>query len=392
MDVKQKFIELTQKTYPHGMEDELVPYLPNYLKNDEFGNLYHKIGENPSTMFTCHLDTASYDVREIKHIIDGNIVKSDGTTILGADDKAGVTILLYMMYHNVPGLYYFFLGEERGCIGSKKVSNIDYNNPKKNISKVVSFDRRGYDSVITHQMSGRCCSEEFANELSQELNRISGDIFKYGFQYRPDPTGIYTDSAQFTHIYSECTNISVGYQYEHTTSEQQDIDFLKKLCEVVIHVKWDDLNTYRKIGKYQYDDDDYYSDYGFGISNSYNYSYESKSNDDFFSTDDSTTTEVILDEEYYGYESTIKYKTFSKEIIDVKLHPDRINKEKVQIDNLLTNLEIPYEYSSWNGNYLIIKQDAHQDIYLERSEVCEYLNDLNNWISNEISDKRKNYI
>ena len=39
-------------------------------------------------------------------------------TILGADDKAGMVILLYMIEKKIPGLYYFFIGEEVGCIGS----------------------------------------------------------------------------------------------------------------------------------------------------------------------------------------------------------------------------------------------------------------------------------
>jgi len=50
-------------------------------------------------------------------------------------------------------------------------------------------------------------------------------------EYYPglDDGGVYTDSAEFVDIIEECTNLSVGYFSEHTTSEKQDIDFLELL-------------------------------------------------------------------------------------------------------------------------------------------------------------------
>ena len=158
MNIKETFLKLTSRTYPHGHEEDLFELLPQDLEADEFGNLYKQIGENPSTMFACHLDTATSALTEITHIFEGDIIKTDGTSILGADDKAGVTILMYMMENKVPGLYYFFLGEEVGCVGSKKVSAKHAEKKMENITKVVSFDRRGTTSIITHQCSSRCCS------------------------------------------------------------------------------------------------------------------------------------------------------------------------------------------------------------------------------------------
>ena len=90
MNIKETFLNLTKRTYPHGTEQDLFPLLPTNLNKDEFGNLYIEIGDNPSTMFTSHLDTASSQVREVNHKFDGKIISTDGSTILGADDKAGV--------------------------------------------------------------------------------------------------------------------------------------------------------------------------------------------------------------------------------------------------------------------------------------------------------------
>jgi hypothetical protein len=241
MNIKKKFLKLTSKTYPHGTEDQLKNHLPKGYKEDGFGNYYIEVGINSNTMFTCHLDTADRQQKIVRHILDGNIIKTDGTSILGADDKAGMTIMLNMIENKIPGLYYFFIGEERGCVGSRKLSqnwsNMEFS---ERINKCISFDRRGTDSVITEQFYGVCCSIGFAKELSNRLNSTS-----YDFKYCPDPTGIYTDSAQFTTLIPECTNISVGYYSEHTTSERQDILHLENLCKAVCEIDWETLPILR---------------------------------------------------------------------------------------------------------------------------------------------------
>ncbi len=163
-------------------------------------------------------------------------------TILGADDKSGVTVMLYMMAHNVPGVYYFFIGEERGGIGSYKLAAA-YNKYEhlKDLKRCVSFDRRNYFSVITRQSYRQCCSDEFAKALAGELN-------KSGLNISLDPTGIYTDSASFIDEIPECTNISVGYFSEHTTKECQNISFLERLAKACVSANWESLPTVKKVG------------------------------------------------------------------------------------------------------------------------------------------------
>ncbi len=225
MRITRKFLQLTKKTYPHGTESGLEKYLPEGYIKDQFDNYYFVVGEKPTTMFTCHLDTACSTQVDVKHVFDDKYIKTDGTSVLSADDKAGMTVILYMIKKEIPGVYYFFVGEECGCIGSGKVSRDWSNNPfSEQITKVVSFDRRGTDSIITEQWGGVCCSTNFAVELSKRLNSV-----EKSFNYRPDPTGIYTDSAKFISLVPECTNISVGYYGEHGHSEKQDIEHLKKL-------------------------------------------------------------------------------------------------------------------------------------------------------------------
>lgn len=236
MDIKSKFLELTKLTYIYGTESLLESHLPSGFSKDKFGNYFYKIG-NSQTMFTCHLDTATDKVQKVKHEIKENIISTNGSTILGADDKAGMTILLYMIEKNVPGLYYFFIGEEVGCIGSNAASILDFSNYKR----CISFDRRGYSSIITHQLGQRCCSDKFANELCELLFQ------KQQLVYNPDPTGVVTDSAMFTSQIQECTNISVGYFNEHSTKEYQDILFLKKLSQACVEINWESLSCEREL-------------------------------------------------------------------------------------------------------------------------------------------------
>lgn len=246
-DPRSTFLSLTTKTYPHGHEEEVLSFLPD-LDKDVYGNYYKIVGSNkkPSVMFTSHLDTADrtqvptrlYSKQEDGH----EIIYTDGTSILGADDKAGVTVMLYMMENNVPGLYYFFIGEERGGIGSGMLSGgfneIDY---LENIKKCISFDRRKTESVITEQLGRVCCSTKFGKSLCDEYN-------KNGLNFSLDPTGVYTDSASFIDDIPECTNISVGYNNEHTIKEYQNMDFLIKLCEASVKVDWESLPVARKVG------------------------------------------------------------------------------------------------------------------------------------------------
>lgn len=233
--VKKTFLNLTQYNIPYGFEEVLEDSLPKSIKKDEIGNYYLSIG-NSRTMFTAHLDDASwgYGVKEVKHIINNNIIRTDGRTVLGADDKAGVTILLYMINNNIPGTYYFFIGEESGMIGSSSILDIKKDWFIENFDRCISFDRRGYGSIISRQLGGECCSNEFVSALSKQFSN-NGMIFK------DDNSGIFTDSAAFIGIIPECTNISVGYFNEHSNNEYQDIEYLSTLCNVCIKIDWENL-------------------------------------------------------------------------------------------------------------------------------------------------------
>jgi hypothetical protein len=380
MDIKETFLRLTSKTYPHGSESELESFLIDGLEYDEFGNRYIQIGES-TCMFTSHLDTATSAKVEVNHVFDGNIIKTDGTSILGADDKAGVTIMFYMIENKVPGLYYFFLGEEVGCVGSKKLSTSISTLPRKSpfdkIDKVISFDRRGYDSVITFQSSGRCCSDEFGQELSNRLN-------VHGFVYKTDPTGIYTDSAQFTRIYPECTNISVGYKSEHTFSESQDIAHLEELAKACVKIDWETLPVSRDPSKYEYSNSRYsYGGYGYNSSYYWDEDWDEYGwNQKKSITPKIQTDELFFMDDKYNHISGIKINKLTNKLISVDFPDERIEDEKFEIIDLLESLEVSYEKITWDGLKLTVSHSllagGHQT-ECDRDEVAEFIPSFNFW-------------
>ena len=298
--VFETFLRLTSRTVPYGDEDilmkEVGKLFPDGLQKDVHGNYFYKVGDS-RTVFASHLDTVSSKYETVTHVIEDNIIKTDGKTTLGADDKAGTTVMLWMIQNNVPGLYYFFIGEEVGCIGSGLVSASKIFNGE--YDRVISFDRRGTGSIITHQSCGRSCSDAFADELCSQLNAL-------GMDYSKDSGGVYTDSAEFADDIPECTNVSVGYYKEHTTSEHQDIAHLTALAEACVLVDWENLPTKRDPKVYEP------KPYGGGYSWSWEYDYSSKSKSSKSSKSYGYHDDWYDDEDYWnGHEfiSSSKKKT-----------------------------------------------------------------------------------
>jgi hypothetical protein len=56
-----------------------------------------------------------------------------------------------------------------------------------------------------------------------------------------DNGGVFTDTAEFVHLIPECTNISVGYLSQHSSKETQDINFVERLRDTLIHTQWHEI-------------------------------------------------------------------------------------------------------------------------------------------------------
>jgi hypothetical protein len=235
------FLEIARIRTPYGCEagffhEELTR---RGFKRDLAGNYFLSVGES-HTLFTAHLDTVGDYGETLVDVYKGFAFAPTG--ILGADDRAGIALILWMIEQGKPGQYALFLGEERGCIGSEyAAAHWD----TRGIHAVVSLDRRGQGSIITHQMGQRSVSDEYAWELS-------GRLATHGLDMAPDNTGSYSDSAAFTDVVGECTNLSVGYSAAHTSAETQNLGFLDALAEGLLAVDFDTLPIVRRPGEVEH--------------------------------------------------------------------------------------------------------------------------------------------
>lgn len=209
------------------------------IHRDTIGNLHidTRVSPHNRTLFVAHVDTVHRDAGPNKIRKTDTHWHADGAP-LGADDGAGVAMLMHLLHAGVPAYYVFTVGEECGGIGATHLFEHDYALLSE-FDRAIAFDRRGVDSVITHQGYGRCCSDVFAEALAADL---SADMT---LMYSPDSTGVYTDTAEFVTVIPECTNISVGYDHEHSERESLDILHLVALAERCALIAWDNLPTDR---------------------------------------------------------------------------------------------------------------------------------------------------
>ncbi len=243
---------------PHNTQTEcnwvkqfIMPYNP-YVAGGENKPMAYivQVGTEPTVLFSAHVDTVHR--KEGKQFVHydpkSKIFSKKDDHPLGADDAAGCWLLLEMIDAKVPGVYVFHRGEECGGIGSKWLAENCYK-WLQTFDYAIAFDRKATHSVITHQGYGRCCSDDFAQALSDMLNTADT-----GFMYVPDDTGVYTDTAEYTEYIPECTNVSCGYYSEHTKDETLNYAHLSALRDACIKMKWHELPVTRKPGE----DDDYF--------------------------------------------------------------------------------------------------------------------------------------
>lgn len=231
-----------------AFQDELAALLESTDLSptlDKGGNLHvdaRHLG-NTRTMFSAHTDTAASKAHvKVLPRWDAKtqcLHAGAGAPILGADNSAGVWLLCNMLKAGVGGYYVFHTGEERGGIGSSWLSE-NYHLPE--FDACIAFDRKATSSVITHQFCGRCCSDAFGDALAESLMAAAPELI-YGL----DDTGSFTDTANYTTLIPECTNVSVGYYDEHTARERLYVPHLLTLLNAAVLVEWSALPVKRDV-------------------------------------------------------------------------------------------------------------------------------------------------
>lgn len=257
LNARELLIDILKWRRPHG-SNTVVGFARKYLqsigaKRDPFGNYILVVpgGVKNNILWSSHIDTVHRVEGHQNVLIKDDVVyvATSSSNCLGADCSTGVALMLQMIEYNVPGSYVFHAGEERGCLGSKflKASNPEW---LKEHTHAIAFDRRGYSSVITHQMGVNTASKVFADSFIQTVGLIEF--------LKPDPTGLFTDTYQYEQLIPECSNISVGYENEHSREELQNLRFYELLLECLLTADWDKL----EIGEREKDTWGSYGNYG----------------------------------------------------------------------------------------------------------------------------------
>lgn len=275
----QTFLDMVSYRRPHLSDEEeefierfISPLNPTSLLDPTNLPMCYMIdvagndkGELAPIIFSSHVDTVHYKGGRQKVCFDvgmGLIYKDDNAP-LGADDAIGVWLMLQMIEAGIPGRYLFHRGEECGGKGSKVVA-AHHKDVLEGFKYAVAFDRRADCSVITFQRGTRCCSDGFATELGARITaRMPHDKGKPRYTLTPDDSGVFTDTAEYTKVIPECTNLSVGYYDEHSGKESADLEFMLALRDAVIDpAMWVDLPVERDPSKTE-------SKYGSGYGSSY---------------------------------------------------------------------------------------------------------------------------
>ena len=134
------FLTLTSIDGISGQEKEVKDYIVDFLNklgyeveedkagksiNGNSGNITCQIGNGGDFILLSHMDTAR-PTKNLKHRIHDDRITSDGSTILGADNRAGIAAILYNLdkaHHDKIQLKDFTIGftisEENNLEGSK---------------------------------------------------------------------------------------------------------------------------------------------------------------------------------------------------------------------------------------------------------------------------------
>ena len=159
--IVQTFLDLVAIDSPSGDEDAIAAELERRLKalgldasQDSAGNvLARREGAGEAILLSAHMDTVEPG-RGTKPVWDGpDIIRSDGTTILGADNKAGCAVILEVIQSAIEDAaetrtieVAISRGEEVGLLGATKM---DYSRLSAKVAIVI--DSGGPPSSIQGQ-------------------------------------------------------------------------------------------------------------------------------------------------------------------------------------------------------------------------------------------------
>lgn len=129
------FLELVRIDSPTGHEAQIAEVLIGRLRDlglsvrqDTAGNVIATLdGDGEPVLLSAHMDTVEPG-RGIQPQVEDGVIRSDGTTVLGSDDKSGIAVILEVLQRlqeagekHVPMEIVLTVSEEGGLVGAKNL-------------------------------------------------------------------------------------------------------------------------------------------------------------------------------------------------------------------------------------------------------------------------------
>ena len=212
------------------------------MYSDAYGNRI-LICPGSKVLISCHTDSVHrMDGKQAVSVSRNGIAslakRETSSNCLGADDAAGIYAALRMIEAGVKATFIFHRDEESGGLGSGWLADNYGGWLGSAFGLCLALDRRGTQDVIVTQQWNKCASDEFADGLAGQLGMAHGAA-----------DGVFTDSANYTGLIPECSNLSIGYQHEHSSCETLDLNYLEAVIRKLIAVDWDAVPVVRKPGR-----------------------------------------------------------------------------------------------------------------------------------------------
>jgi tripeptide aminopeptidase len=147
-NVVQTFCKIIKISSPSGSEENMSKYIQIWLKKNNFSykvdklnQIYATNSKDPKLLLTAHLDTVQPGQNIQPKITEDGYIKSDETTVLGADNKAWIAALLCAIvqykaiFREIPPIELVFTSMEETGGGAE---NFDFSLIK--LKEGITFD------------------------------------------------------------------------------------------------------------------------------------------------------------------------------------------------------------------------------------------------------------
>ncbi len=223
--------------------EELKPFV-DHMTTDHYGNILgeKRFGSGPTVLLNAHLDTVERIIEGREIVKDGDVwTSSEG--ILGADDRAGVNVVLAIAKSlnkkQFDGTikYIFTVEEEIGLCGAREVTQSFL----WDVDMAFVIDRRGtYDIVTSRGGYDAFCSKNFQRVLERTAQGC-----KLGPWKAVD--GGSSDTFIWAKNGIESVNLSAGYQFEHTCNEQLNVTACYGTYQFLMEILHQSREIYRVV-------------------------------------------------------------------------------------------------------------------------------------------------